>query len=148
MKRLPSSATPDDRFDRMYEAIPISGCWIWTGTRDRHGYGRFFIHGVKRGAHQFSYERTHGGVPNGLELDHLCQTPCCVNPSHLEAVTHAENMRRSLNCGGKVNAAKTRCIRGHEFNEENTRVRRGRRICRACQAIRNEQRQKNINTTR
>jgi hypothetical protein len=45
-------------------------------------------------AHVFFYERIHGPVPEGLELDHLCEVPLCINPNHLEAVTHTINMRR------------------------------------------------------
>lgn len=73
---------------------PNSGCWLWAGADNGVGYGKF------RGkyAHRISYEMNRGPIPNGMHLDHLCRVRCCVNPSHLEPVTNAENARRGL-CG-------------------------------------------------
>jgi len=68
----------------------LRSCQIWTGYIDPGGYGR--VHGGL--AHKAIYEAEHGPVPDGLELDHLCRNKACVNPNHLEAVTHLVNVRR------------------------------------------------------
>ena len=109
-------------------------CWWWLGSHDAKGYGEFWGDGTYVKAHRWSYEHYAGPIPDGLQIDHLCRNPPCVNPLHLEPVTAAENMRRSL--AGKVNnanAAKTHCNHGHEFTEGNTILRpSGGRACREC----------------
>ena len=85
-------------------------CWIWTASKDRLGYGKFGRPSVL--AYRFSYELHRGKIPSGLELDHLCRNPSCVNPEHLEAVTHRVNMLRGIGPSA-VNARKTHCKQGH-----------------------------------
>ena len=108
-----------------------SGCWSWNGLIDRYGYGRFRRENLPPAtAYRTAYVALVGSVPVGLQLDHLCRNRTCVNPSHLEPVTQAENARRS------AAATKTHCVNGHEFTEANTYTRLsgsgGQRDCRAC----------------
>jgi hypothetical protein len=75
----------------------MSGCWLWTGSRNHGGYG---VIGrpqscPPRLAHRIAYELLRETIPANLDLDHLCRVPCCVNPAHLEAVTRSENIRRN-----------------------------------------------------
>jgi len=69
------------------------GCWEWIGTINKVGYG-YLSDGVSKLAHRFAYELLIGPIPEGLQIDHLCNVRNCVNPAHLEAVTLQENMRR------------------------------------------------------
>lgn len=73
----------------------LGPCWIWTGSVNHQGYGH--ITAGRRGflVHRITYVWNIGPIESGLELDHLCRIHACVNPYHLEPVTHAENMRRS-----------------------------------------------------
>jgi hypothetical protein len=84
-------------------------------------------------AHQFAYMLTVGPVPDGMELDHLCRNRACCNPSHLEPVDHATNVRRGD--GGPGKFPRTGCRNGHEYTEANTRyLPTGERRCRKCAA--------------
>ena len=104
-------------------------CWIWLGSRSNR-YGTFSFRGVSHQAHRFSYSLTHQ-IPDGMELDHLCRNTFCVRPSHLEPVTHTENIRRGI-APTAINRRKTHCISGHEFTEENTYRRGSWRECWTC----------------
>lgn len=87
-----------ERWKYSYKVDEKTGCWIWqrAGSVEFGGYG-----GISNGrgnftaAHKFVYEQVVGPVPDGLELDHLCENKGCVNPEHLEPVTHSENVRRA-----------------------------------------------------
>jgi len=74
----------------------LGPCWFWTGGR-RKGYGIFGTMAYKQPAHVWAYEWLVAPIPEGLELDHLCRVLHCVNPEHLEPVTHRQNMIRSSN---------------------------------------------------
>jgi len=93
--------------------IAATGCWEWQGLT-RGSYGRITFQNIKLTTHVASWELVYGPVPEGLELDHLCENKICLNPDHLEAVTHAENIRRALE--GNFQEV---CKRGHKRIPEN-----------------------------
>jgi HNH endonuclease len=143
--------------------LELSDCWIWTGCLQKcsakggGGYGK--LGGEVGGrktllAHRVIYELFIGPIPEGMEIDHICHDPktcpggsdCvhrrCVNPDHLKAVPHIDNMHRGNFAKALIAThlralAQTHCLRGHEFNEKNTWIdKRSRRHCRACSLIR------------
>ena len=113
-------------------------CWEWRSSRTTRGYGRFKMgpRGAPRAisAHRVAWVLKHGPVPDGLELDHICRNHACVRPSHLEPVTHAENVRRGLvaEVSGRRARMRTHCKRGHPFDVANTYMAPLGRSCRAC----------------
>lgn len=80
-----------DRVWRKVEKTP--GCWYWRGNIV-NGYGRIGVGKFTAHVHRLTYEWEYGKIPQGLMIDHLCETKECVRPSHLEAVTNGENNRR------------------------------------------------------
>jgi hypothetical protein len=82
------------------QSIPVteSGCWLWIGrTHARSGYGYPMWNGKAQQAHRLSYEAHKGAIDSGMVVMHSCDTPCCVNPDHLKAGTHAENRGDCVN---------------------------------------------------
>lgn len=111
-------------------------CWNWTASTDST-YGQFGVLGKTFKAHRYSYQQAKGPVPKGLELDHLCRNQLCVNPDHLEAVTHKENCRRGLGAvvAGLMQSNKKRCPKGHRYFGKNIYLDpRGFRQCRKCRS--------------
>jgi len=131
--RLPALALrlPQRFWDKI---VKSTGCWIWEGSLDQDGYGRFMLDGRNRRAHVLTWEAEYGPVPDGKQLDHLCRVRRCVRPSHLEPVTRRENILRGEGQSA-VNARKTHCIHGHALTPGNlvlSNLRQGKRRCRTC----------------
>ncbi len=110
------------------------GCWPWLAATKPDGRPEATYNHRVWNVARLMYELIVGPVPTGLVLDHLCRNLWCVNPAHLDPVTQATNIRRGD--AGKNGWAKTRCIRGHAFDDDNTiRHPNGRRNCRTCQRM-------------
>ena len=86
---------PQSPLTRFWASVKKSdgdGCWEWTASGNQKGYGRFSFDGRHVMVHRFSYELHIGPIPEGLEVGHLCHNRRCVNPDHLEAMTHHKNL--------------------------------------------------------
>ena len=113
-----------------FDARVSHECWVWTGAPNQDGYGVFYVTPTERVlAHRWAYERAFGPIPEGWEVDHLCNVRMCVRPSHLEAITGEENNRRKME-------RRDSCKRGHPYSEYGG-IRRGngRRYCKECHRL-------------
>ena len=123
-------------FERiMARSVKQGECLVWTGSTQPTGYGQAWNGNRPEQTHRIVYRHVHGEIPSGLEIDHICKNRTCVNPDHLRAVTHRENMMNS-DTVMRENADKVFCKRGHELSGSNLRIdRKGGRICRKCIAL-------------
>lgn len=110
-------------------------CWIWTGGKKGNGYGAFYVKRKSVLAHRYVLELMGINVPKNMVVCHTCDNPSCVRPDHLFIGTLRDNSNDMVKKNRQFShhKYKTECIRGHEFTEENTRIYRGRRICRRCE---------------
>jgi hypothetical protein len=136
VRKGPKRKPPIERFWKFVECLS-DGCWLWLGFRYPRGYGLFSPRGREHSvyAHRWSYEYFVGPIADGLEVAHLCGNPGCVNPDHLTAVTHRENLFQT-ETSARLNAEKTHCVKGHEYTPENTvRTREEWRQCKECKRL-------------
>lgn len=97
-----------DRIESKYEAVTESGCWIWTASVNKAGYGQISMPGRPMLAHRVCWEFYKGPIPNGKFICHKCDTPGCINPDHMFVGDHRDNMQDMRNKGRapKVESAK------------------------------------------
>lgn len=115
-------------------SVRDGACLRWTGAHTPKGYGQIAIEKRRQAVHRVAFSTWVGPIADGLEIDHVkargCRFRDCIEPTHLEAVTHVENIARAL--------VKTHCLNGHEMTPENSKPtnRRDRppggRRCRRC----------------
>lgn len=135
-------------WERFFNKVDTRGeCWLWKAAHHSEGYGVFNPDGKSLiGSHRWIYQKLFGPIAQGLEIDHLCKVTACVKPSHLEAVTPSENVKRSSSWHHFVKSAyKVReCPKGHSYTDENTYLdKQNCRHCKTCGRERAKQYQAN-----
>ena len=132
-------ATAAERLAAQTVAQP-NGCLEWTGPVNDKGYGVIWFDGRSTRVHRMAWILAKGPIPKGKHVLHRCDNPPCHNVEKcLFLGTNADNVRdredKGRSSGGGYDL--TQCLRGHDFNEANTYIRReGRRMCRACATLR------------
>lgn len=76
-----------------YVPVPEAGCWLWDGGVKPNGYGWVNWRRKVYNVHRFFYEHLVGPIPTGMQINHKCDTPLCVNPDHLFVGTQTDNIR-------------------------------------------------------
>ena len=129
-KSWPKGIHPIHRVLQRVVPRTSTGCWEWQGKTTK-GYGLVYLERGKYGsAHRVTYGWFRGPILAGLECDHLCRNKRCVNPWHIEAVTHTINLHRGPQWEHRRRGI---CSRGHAMTPDNSYTDpRGYAVCRTC----------------
>lgn len=124
---LQRAETVTEMIGRLSMPIPEAGCYAWLGSHSR-GYAkmRWTEAGQRLNGRVARY--LCEPVPEGLEVDHLCRMRWCVNPDHLELVSHQENIRRQR---AHRRATVFVCDKGHFLKVRPN----GKRYCPECRLV-------------
>lgn len=88
-----------ERFEEKFEKDEVSGCWNWTASKHKQGYGWFRLNKKMQMAHRISYQLYIGSIKEGLLVCHHCDNPRCVNPGHLFLGTDTDNVQDCVKKG-------------------------------------------------
>lgn len=83
----------DSNIIKTYREDGVEHCWLWHGYHNTVNYGVFFNSTEEPYAHRFSFRVYKGDIPPDMDVSHICDVRCCVNPVHLELKTHSENLK-------------------------------------------------------
>lgn len=131
--------TREQRIEKLMancEPCPTTGCWLWTGKLNSHGYGLVCHTRKVHFVHRESFILFKGPITEQA-VDHLCNNRSCFNPLHLDQCSVGENVRRGA-------YRRVMCKRGlHLLVDANISLlksgrRAGTRICKECMRIRND----------
>jgi hypothetical protein len=98
-QRMARRPTLAERFADKVIPEPNTGCFLWEGKADQHGYGLILDGTKNKKAHRVAFELFRRPLQEGEIVGHRCDAPWCVNPDHLWAGTQLENIADMLRKG-------------------------------------------------
>ena len=129
----------DVTMERFFKKVKYSksGCWNWTASKSKLGYGRFGFLKKNWYAHRWLFLKLNPKLDHSKLVLHSCNNPSCVRPDHLYLGTYSDNTKDSIRAGSHPTANKPHCRNGHKRTKKNTYIdkRTGWKNCRDCWAL-------------
>lgn len=98
----------EDRIFKFIKKLSEGGCWLFTGFRNKDGYGKIgTTPGKSEPAHRVMYKIKNGEIPKGRVVMHTCDNPACCNPEHLMLGTVNDNVQDMVKKGRNVALSKS-----------------------------------------
>ncbi len=126
----PQGTPPRTDYDEIPCQTPglVGPCHVSKSRSIVCGYATAKFKGKSIRLHRYVFELAKGSpIADGMMIDHMCRVKRCINPAHLREVTPKINSTENI-----VRVQKTHCPQGHEYNAENTKIRRGAKECKVC----------------
>ena len=82
-----------------YYTYPQGEHLLWLGATNLEGYGQIKVGGQMRDVHRLAWVKDHGFIPKGLQVNHTCDIPPCIDPNHLGLGTPRDNMQDKVLAG-------------------------------------------------
>jgi hypothetical protein len=109
--------TPARVADFWSRTRPDGECLLWSGAKNRKGYGVIHSNNRRRQTHRVAYIIANGPIPDGMVVRHSCDRPLCVSPSHLLVGTQADNLQ-DMRDRGRARHAKGSKVYNSKLTED------------------------------
>ncbi len=130
----------------MINTCQVGACFVWLGPFFKRPKNKAHlpVYPMIKGqrGNRFVWSLVNGPIPEGKWILHTCDNSKCINPQHLYAGTPKDNVKDAYDRKRARNAKTTHCPKGHEYSDENTAIRKGKRYCKPCERIANKARYK------
>lgn len=107
---LPRDMPPLEKLMAKVKKDRKTGCWNKIGWKADAGYGQIWLNGRYELMHRLAYELFICPIPEGFDVDHMCENSSCCFHGHLEHVPHRINTLRGYGHPAQDHLLRSGCL--------------------------------------